>query len=119
MKVYAKNSMDRFGDDLIEEILQYLTLEDKIRLECVSKQWRRFIYNKQFMIKITYFNFEFKNSLKKVLTKTGSEGRQLNEQHLESVLKKCTNIIRVNLYLGLNSSVLSILSSHSVIGLCV
>ena len=26
---YLKNSMDRFGDDLTEEVLQYLTFEDK------------------------------------------------------------------------------------------
>ena len=45
---YLKNSMNRFGDDLIEEVLQYLTLEDKIRLECVSKQWQRCIYQRQF-----------------------------------------------------------------------
>ena len=44
MKVYAKNSMDRFGDDLSEVILSYLWFEDKIRLECVSKQWRRLVY---------------------------------------------------------------------------
>ena len=37
----AKDSMDRFGDHLTEEVLQYLTFEDKVRLECVSKQWRR------------------------------------------------------------------------------
>ena len=40
MKVYAKNSFDRLGDDLTELILQYLTFEDKVRLECVSKQWK-------------------------------------------------------------------------------
>ena len=52
MKVYAKNSFDRFGDDLTEEILQYLTFEDKIRLECVSKKWQRCVYRKQFRINI-------------------------------------------------------------------
>ena len=52
MKVYAKNSFDRLGDDLTELILQYLTFEDKVRLECVSKQWRRLIYNKQSVINI-------------------------------------------------------------------
>ena len=36
-KVYAKDSMDRFGDDLTEEVIQYLTFKDKVRLECVSK----------------------------------------------------------------------------------
>ena len=50
MKVYAKNSFDRLGDDLTELILQYLTFEDTVRLECVSKQWRRLIYNKQSVI---------------------------------------------------------------------
>ena len=51
-RVYPKNSFDRFGDDLTELILQYLTLEDKVRLECVSKQWRRLVFNKQFTIEI-------------------------------------------------------------------
>ena len=49
---FAKDSMEKFGDDLTELILQYLTLEDKVRLECVSKQWRRLVFNKQFTIEI-------------------------------------------------------------------
>ena len=57
MKVYAKDSMDRFGDDLTEEVLQYLTFEDKIRLECVSKQWQRLIYNKQFVIELIEYEY--------------------------------------------------------------
>ena len=36
--VYRKNSFDRFGDDLTELIVSYLWFEDKVRLECVSKQ---------------------------------------------------------------------------------
>ena len=52
MKVYAKNSFDRFGDDLNALILSYLTFEDKIRLECVSKQWQRCVYQRQFVIEI-------------------------------------------------------------------
>ena len=46
--------MDRFGVDLIEEVLQYLTFEDKIRLECVSKQWKRCVFQRQFVIRIDY-----------------------------------------------------------------
>ena len=113
MKIYAKNSFDRFGDDLTEAILKYLKFEDKIRLECVSKQWRRFIYNKQFVIIITDFNFNSKNSLNKVLGKTGTDHRrQLNEQQLESVLKKCPNVIEVDLCLTVNSSVLSLICQY-------
>ena len=62
MKVYAKNSMDRFGDDLTEEVIQYLKFKDKIRLECVSKQWKRCVFQRQFGIEIgsecrDYLNF--------------------------------------------------------------
>jgi len=41
------NSFDRFGDDLCELLLSNLLIIDKIRLDCVSKQWQFFIFNKQ------------------------------------------------------------------------
>ncbi len=31
------NSFDRFNDDLCEVLVSYLSISDKIRLECVSK----------------------------------------------------------------------------------
>ena len=112
MKVYAKDSFDRFGDDLTEEILQYLILEDKVRLECVSKQWRRLVFNKQFEIIITPFD-KNKKSINKVIAKTGTDDtKQLNERHLESVLKKCPNIKRVDFGLEVNSSVLSLIGRY-------
>ncbi|CAG2111443.1 unnamed protein product, partial [Medioppia subpectinata] len=40
----AKNSMDRFGDDLCGHILSYLSLEDRFDCECVSKQFQRTIF---------------------------------------------------------------------------
>ena len=61
-KVYAKNTFERFGDDLAEEVLQYLTITDKVRLECVSKQWRRLVYNKQFVIELIELENEGSNS---------------------------------------------------------
>ena len=37
---YRRDSFsDRVCDDLCEVILQYLSLEDRLRLECVSKQF--------------------------------------------------------------------------------
>ncbi len=44
------NSLERFGDDLCEVLISYLSISDKIRLECVSKQWKSLIYNKQKLI---------------------------------------------------------------------
>ena len=31
---YSRDSFDRFGDDLTELILSFMSFEDKIRLEC-------------------------------------------------------------------------------------
>ncbi|XP_054155934.1 uncharacterized protein LOC128954384 [Oppia nitens] len=42
-----KDSFDRFGDDLCQLLLQYLLIEDKVRLESVSKQWSTLIFNTQ------------------------------------------------------------------------
>jgi hypothetical protein len=47
------NSFHRFGDDLCELLLSYVTISDKIALECVSKQWQRLIFNKQKSVSIT------------------------------------------------------------------
>ncbi|CAG2109775.1 unnamed protein product [Medioppia subpectinata] len=43
-QIYAKNSLDRFGDDLYEVLLTYLSLEDRFRCECVSKQFQRTVF---------------------------------------------------------------------------
>ena len=44
---YRRDSFDdRFCDDLCEDILQYLAIKDKLRLECVSKQFQRTVTKK-------------------------------------------------------------------------
>ena len=105
VNVYANDSMDRLGDDLTEEVLQYLTLEDKIKLECVSEQWKRCVYNKQYVITIDNF-YVRKNLLNK-----------LNDNYkLESVLKKCQNIVKViirpNIRPEVKSEVLSLIGRY-------
>jgi hypothetical protein len=49
---YHFDSFDRFGDDLCELLLSYLSISDKIRFECVSKQWKSLIFNRQQSIRI-------------------------------------------------------------------
>ena len=93
MKVYAKDSMKRFGDDFTEEILQYLRLEDKARLECVSKQWKRCVFQRQFVIEIEI-------------------SESLHEKQVESVLKKCANITTVVLFARKKSEVLSLIGRY-------
>jgi hypothetical protein len=48
-----KASFDRFGDDLSELIVSYLTIEDKFRFQCLSKQWRRLVFNKTYVLRLS------------------------------------------------------------------
>ena len=88
--------MDRFGDDLTEEVIQYLTFADKVRLECVSKQWKRCVFQKQFAIELCKSVKRRPFALKSLFKLIGNE-RRLDYQSLESLLKKCPNIIKVHL----------------------
>ena len=107
MKVYAKNSFDRFGDDLTELILQYLTFEDKVRLECVSKQWRRYVYIKQFVIGMLRDEKLIK-SFRNIRKRTKAVPREA----LELLLKKSPNISRVCLAFKVSNEVLSLIGRY-------
>ena len=111
MKVYAKNCFDRLGDDLTELILQYLTFEDKVRLECVSKQWRRLVFNKQFVIEIHTVSKRTKNSLD-LFPKFKRDFRSINRKALVTVLKKCPNIMKVDINIDVKSKVLSLIGQY-------
>ena len=100
--------MDRLGDDLTEEVIQYLTFADKVRLESVSKQWKRCVFQKEFVsLSLSCVNLEAKEHLQgfgKVnlnemnsLFKLIDNETILDYQSLESLLKKCPNIIKVHL----------------------
>ena len=40
---------ERICDDL-SQVIQYLLIEDKLRYECVSKQFQRTVFEKQFVL---------------------------------------------------------------------
>ena len=106
---YSRDSFDRFGDDLTELILSFMTFEDKIRFECVSKQWQRFVFNKQFAIGISRSNQEStKDSLIGLY-----RGSRIKRKALKSVLKKCRYIRTVGLYSSVDSpQVLSLIGQY-------
>ena len=99
--------LDRFGDDLTEEVLQYLSLKDKIRLECVSKQWQRCVYIKHFNIDVRFIQEKLPNYIY-------FKRRPFVGQHLESLLKKCSNIRRVDINMDVvyKSNVLSLIGRY-------
>ena len=95
---YRRDSFeDRFCDDLCEEILQYLSLEDKLKLEGVSKYFQRTVFKKHYELVIE--------------TKSCTSNREKNEdieclciedifidlKSLEVLLKKCPNITSIEL----------------------
>ncbi|CAG2109805.1 unnamed protein product [Medioppia subpectinata] len=43
-KAIAKDSMDRYDDNVCQLLLSYLPFEDRFRYEGVSKQWQRVLY---------------------------------------------------------------------------
>ena len=103
--------MDRFGDDLTEEILQYMTFANKVRLECVSKQWKRCVFQKQYVIELCELVNERPNTMNSVFRLIDNE-RPLDFKSLESLLKKCPNIIKVYLRIKVELSLIGQYCRH-------
>ena len=82
---------DRFCDDLCPEILQYLSLEDKLRLECVSKQFQRTVFQRQYELYINIGNREV-HKLSEIHLK---ELWDTSLDSLKALLKKCPNITSI------------------------
>ena len=61
---------DRFCDDLSEVLLQYLPLEDRVRLECVSKQFQSTVYQNVFHLLLDEKHVSVTNKLDKLAKKS-------------------------------------------------
>ena len=81
---------ERICDDLCEVILSFLPIEDKLRLEAVSKQFQRCIFNKQSVIEIK--NCELRKVNRKSLyygLVHNSNSRYINIENFETLMRKC------------------------------
>ena len=99
---YRRDSFDdRFCDDLCEDILQYLSLEDKLRLQCVSKQFQRTVFQRQYELYIDMSSEEHKVYTEEELSITNDHNYYyIEDQNLDffkAVLKKCPNITSIQL----------------------
>ena len=95
---------DRFCDDLCEDIIQYLPLKDKFKLECVSKQFQRTVYKRQYVLYINtspeLHNHYLDNKYEFVCHKRVHNYYYIEDQSLhsfEALLKKFPNIKTINL----------------------
>ena len=94
---------DRFCDDLTELVISYLPIEDKFRLQCVSKQFQNLIFNKIFVLNIDTDDND-KNNLKQLIRRIpiSDEFRvEINIKALTKVLKTCRLIDEINLFKSL------------------
>ncbi len=78
----------RICDDLCEVLLSYLSIEDKIRFECVSKQFQNCVYIKQNAIEVDNCFLKRNNVLNKLLIRSKGNHKSFNYKAFESVLKK-------------------------------
>src|SRR6267154_1569112 len=78
---------DRICDDLSEVLLSYLSFEDKIRFECVSQQFARTVYQKQYELIID------NNSIIK----------NIDSKSFELLLKKCEFIRSIKFIANIES----------------
>jgi hypothetical protein len=90
---YLRKYSWTFSDELTELILSYISFEDKIILERVSKQFQRTIFKKQYNIEFTGYEMEIY-----LFKKT------INIKDIEFIFKKCLNIkiIDINGYINDN-----------------
>jgi hypothetical protein len=81
---------DRICDDLCEVLLKYLSFEDKIKFECVSKQFQRLIFNKQNKLRLDFFGDSDPNTLNQLINCDRSHcSGSIKSEAFESVVKKC------------------------------
>ncbi|XP_054161715.1 uncharacterized protein LOC128959735 [Oppia nitens] len=81
-----KSSFDRFGDDLAALILRYLSLEDQLRLECVSKQIQSCGIQRRTNINVDY-NLKLKLRVKKF-----SARGYFEPKNWSSIMKRSPNV---------------------------
>jgi len=113
-----RQSFGRFCDDLTQVIISFLPIADKIRLECVSKQFQRLIFNKQFDLTIHPRSTEEKIFSDKLI-KEFKECKSFNdyiivdEKAFESVLKKFKFINKIWIYSAKNNgTVLQLITKY-------
>ncbi|CAG2167894.1 unnamed protein product [Oppiella nova] len=88
---YPKDSFDRYGNDLCEVILSYLSFKDSFRFECLSKQWQRSVFTSRHIFSVSDI-MPKKSQFNEIKTITDNGWKAL-----ESVVKKWTHITDIHI----------------------
>ena len=93
----------RICNDLCELILCYLATEDKVRLECVSKQFKRSVYQRQYRFDCYLLTKHLKRFTLKEIRSNLNTNYWFVWSPVARFLSKCQNLISVNVpYLALS-----------------
>jgi hypothetical protein len=121
----SKESFDRFSDNLCEILLSYLSVSESVKFECVSKQWRSLIFNKQNKLIIRPKNFQLidtietsyklweknKVSIIKCLgeklkfIKSLEINFEIDDQLLDIISQKCKSLSKIQIFGFFNEEV--------------
>src|ERR1700761_5012953 len=113
---FRAESFDRFGDDLTEELLSYLSLEDKLRFRSVSKRWLGLSSSLLKKQKVLEFNigsgfhwfedvYRYDNRLKSLLKMCPHietidlSGRVITDEVLDALIDFCPRLVSIDFYL--------------------
>lgn len=113
----GRSSFDRFGDDLTELIVGYLSITDKFRFECLSKRIRSLIYNKQNSLRISLTTSA--DNLTELILKpsSGKTGRypSVNHSAFAAVVNKLSDLrsIRIDGRLTVDSQLVHTIARNS------
>jgi hypothetical protein len=110
----------RFCDDLLEVILNFLPLKEKIKFESISKQWKELLFSKQTVLVINgnEKKSNILNSLNQIFVKKFSFRHFTCKEviHLkafESVLKMCPFIQRIDFdFCSIDKKVMKIIEKN-------
>ena len=117
-QICEKSSFNRFGSDLSELILSYLSVSDKLTLECLSKHTRSLIFNKQKSIIISnnYVNYGNNSSVNHLLTQNQDFKRLFNieKQLFAELLSKFRSIeeLTIDNYCIIDGQILRLIADN-------
>ena len=103
---FKKDSFsDRFCDDLSEVILQFLSLKDKFRYECVSKQFQRTVFQRHYNLVDEVYMFsrtQLTTILKKLPNIRSLDQKRfdrfngINDSFIDLIVKYCNNLNEIH-----------------------
>ena len=101
-----KTSFDRFGDDLSQLIVSYLTIEDKFRFQCLNRQWLRMVFEEEYVLRVERNNKTMVNEFR--------GDYSVKPQVFEKCLLKLKNLteIQIDLHIDNTEEVLQIIADN-------